>query len=59
MPVWGALLGTLGLNVMRHLSGKSTLCSFTRQHVTADQFDLIWDALTEWMKPHFRNGFRA
>lgn len=58
MPVWGALLGTLGYNVARHLRGKSTLCSSARPILPAWAFDLAWGELTKWIRPHYRNGFR-
>lgn len=58
MPVWLALGGTLGLNVVRHLRGKSTLCSSARTVVPAWAFDLAWTGLSAWLRPHYRRGFQ-
>lgn len=54
MPVWGALLGTLGYNIVRHLRGKSTLCSTARKHVPIPAIIVGWLGLTGWIIPHIR-----
>lgn len=58
MPVWAALVGTLGLNYLRHRRGRSTLCSVTRAHLRVHRAEgtavviVGWTALTCWLLPH-------
>jgi hypothetical protein len=66
MIVWGALMGTLGLNYARHRRGRSTLCSVTRRHVPVQRPEgrlavvVAWGVLTGWLIPHLCNSaFRA
>ena len=58
MRVWGALLGTLGWNYLRHRHGRSTLCSSGRKTIPAWAFCLGWGILTGWLIPHFCKGNR-
>jgi len=54
----GLLGGALVANYVGHRTGWwLTLCTNTRQHLSADQFDTGWDVLSAWMKTHYRNGF--
>ncbi len=58
MPVWGALIGTLSLNYLRHRGGRSTLCSSTRTHLRVERTPgrlvvvVGWATLTAWLIPH-------
>lgn len=55
MPVWAALLGTLGMNVVRHRRGLSTLCSTARARIPRAVFCFGWGALSGWLLPHYCN----
>lgn len=57
MPVWVALMGTLGYNVWRHKHGRSTLCSSTRTKVPPHVFDAGWAVLSVWLTNHYRDGY--
>lgn len=58
MPVWGALVATLGWNYMRHRQHKSTLCSAGRKHVPGWAMTLAWCFLSGWLVPHYVDGFK-
>lgn len=58
MPVWCALVGTLGWNVARHLRGKSTLCSAARTRVPANVLEPALAVGVAWLVNHYRGGFR-
>lgn len=59
MPVWGALLGTLGYNYARHRHGKSTLCSTARRFIPGAAMVVGWCFLSGWLLPHYVNGFKV
>jgi hypothetical protein len=62
MPVWTALIATLGLNYARHRTGRSTLCSSARAPFQVHKaegrlaFVVGWTALSGWLIPHFCKG---
>lgn len=56
--VTGLMAGTLVGNYVGHRTGWwDTLCTNTRRHIGPDEFDLAWDALSVWMKDHYRRGY--
>lgn len=57
MPVWAALIGTLGYNVHRHRHGKSTLCSSARTRVPAPALEVALTVGLAWLVNHYRDGF--
>ena len=57
MLPWAALLGTLGLNVSRHLRGRQTMCAFTRAHVPQWLFSTVFDIGADVLKAHVINGY--
>jgi hypothetical protein len=51
-PIHG-LIGTLIWNYMRHLRGRSTICSTSRPWVGPIIFCVFWTVLSAWLLPHY------
>lgn len=56
---WVPFAGALGYNVYRHLTHQSTLCSTARKYVPAVAMVVGWSVLTDWLVPHYVNGFKV
>lgn len=59
MNPWPLLLGLLAYNYRRHVIGRDTLCSTARRHLPFAALLIGWAALTAWIIPHLRRGYRA
>lgn len=59
MPALLTLVAALVINVLRHKTGRSTICSTTRKRVRPRLFCLGWAALSAWLIPHYCRPFRS
>lgn len=57
MPALLLLFGALGLNVHRHLHGKSTICSTSRQYVGPGAMTAFVLTVVGWFLPHYARPF--
>lgn len=57
MPPLLLLFGALGLNVHRHLHGKSTICSTSRQYVGPGAMTALVLTVVGWFLPHYARPF--
>lgn len=48
-----ALIATLAWNYLRHVAGKSTICSSSRPWIGPVVFTFGWGVLTGWLWPHY------
>ena len=57
MPGVVLLAAAIVVNLLRHLTGRATICQTTRAHIPRPIAAALLDAGFAWLRPHLLDGY--